>query len=61
MLSLHPTGEFFRASILRDREDGTVDLQYVQSILGTEEGKTKKEILSLHRGQEDAAVWLKVG
>ena len=51
MLSLHPTGEFFRASILRDREDGTVDLQYVQSILGTEEGKTKKEILSLAPGK----------
>ena len=60
MLSLHPTGEYFRASILQDCGNGTVDLQYSLSMLGAEYCKSKKQIMSLRRGNDVAAVWLKV-
>jgi len=63
LLSLHtPTGEYFRATVLKDHGDGTVALQYalLGGQLGSEHRKSKKEVRSLRRGEETEGVWLKV-
>ncbi len=56
MLALH-SGEHFRATVTRDRGDGTVDVQFALAMLGSAT-KSKREVLSLQRARELDAVWL---
>ena len=49
-----------RATVVRDRGNGTVDVQWTLGLLGSESAKSKKEVRSLRRGDEVGALWLRV-
>jgi hypothetical protein len=54
------TGEWCRAEVVADHGDGTCRVQYAVSWLGAEPRKPKRELVSLRRGRDTLALWLRV-
>ena len=60
VMAQHSTGDYFRATVVKDNGNGTCDVQFVLASLGRDAAKSKKVIRSLAQEEELRALWLEV-
>jgi hypothetical protein len=60
VMAQHSTGDYFRATVVKDNLDGTCDVQFVLATLGRDAAKSKKRIRSLAQEDELRGIWVEV-
>jgi hypothetical protein len=60
IMAQHTTGDYFRATLIKDNLDGTCDAQFVLATLGRDSSLSKKKVRSLAQEEELRAIWVEV-
>jgi len=60
VMAMHSSGDYFRATVVKDHGNGTCDVQFVLASLGRDPTAPKKKIRSLAQEEELRALWLEV-
>lgn len=60
VMAMHTTGDYFRATVVKDNLDGTCEVQFVLATLGRDMKLSKKKVRSLAQEEEVRQLWLQV-
>jgi len=60
VMAMHSSGDYFRATVVKDHGNGTCVVQFVLASLGRDAAAPKKKIRSLAQEEELRALWLEV-